>query len=116
MIHMENKDLHVAIVLSPICGPIAVTVQKSYRTGAYLSPAISDRRPVVSQCLLEGGDHIGFLSHLHYRRSKFITATGPPELIYHLPYRSARHTQMPFQMKTTKSVEVLLRNTTALMC
>ena len=21
MIHMENKDLHVAIVLSPICGP-----------------------------------------------------------------------------------------------
>ena len=22
MIHMENKDLHVAIVLSPICGPI----------------------------------------------------------------------------------------------
>ena len=21
MIHMENKDLHVAIVFSPICGP-----------------------------------------------------------------------------------------------
>ena len=28
MIDMENKDLHVAIVLSPICGPIVIIMAR----------------------------------------------------------------------------------------
>ena len=33
MIHMENKDLHVAIIFSPICGPNCV---KSFSTAGIL--------------------------------------------------------------------------------
>ena len=50
MIHMENKDLHVAIVLSPICGPILKGLLKGFTPYAINSRRFvrrhdSDKKP-----------------------------------------------------------------------